>query len=141
MERTHSEVLPPSKYAKLLETVEAVPALNESNRALRLAKERLENEVRTHDLPSFITFLGQGLYLFFNQQTMHVKSKTHDGIAIFFLTRAAICSVVEQSLTARGWRICARERAMVELRSTKILYPGGIQTRVSTAPRRYCTTR
>lgn len=34
-----------SKYASLLESVEALPALNESNRGLRHAKERLESEL------------------------------------------------------------------------------------------------
>ena len=37
--------MPPSKFAKLLENVEALPALKESNRVLRETNEKLEAEV------------------------------------------------------------------------------------------------
>ena len=45
MEKSNSTVMPPSKFTKLLENVEALPALKESNRVLREANEKLEAEV------------------------------------------------------------------------------------------------
>jgi chromosome segregation ATPase len=45
VEKANAEVMPSSKYAQLLESVEAIPALNESNRVLRQTKEKLEKEI------------------------------------------------------------------------------------------------
>ena len=44
-EKANSVILPSSKYARLLENVEAIPALNESNRVLRQNKDSLEKEM------------------------------------------------------------------------------------------------
>ena len=38
-------MMPSSRYAKLLDSIEAIPALNESNRVLRQTKEKLEKEI------------------------------------------------------------------------------------------------
>jgi len=46
VEKANAEILPSSKYAQLLENVEAIPALNESNRVLRQNKEKLEKELQ-----------------------------------------------------------------------------------------------